>query len=71
MPVPNDEQTCSIFSRAVYTYLDPVISLGYRVSHLQFNQLPPLPDSEEAKVLVKDAFPVCFGAISGNLLANR
>ncbi|KAH9480681.1 ATP-binding cassette transporter abc4 [Psilocybe cubensis] len=57
MPIPNDEQTCSIFSRAVYTYLDPVIALGYRVSHLEFDQLPPLPDTEEAKNIVKYAFP--------------
>lgn len=70
MSVPNDEQTCSIFSRCVYTYLDPVISLGYRVSHLQFDQLPPLPDSDECKNLINIAFPVCLHVDVGDFLAD-
>ncbi|KAH9480738.1 ATP-binding cassette transporter abc4 [Psilocybe cubensis] len=57
MPVTNDEQTCSIFALFVYTYLDPVILLGYRVPHLRFDQLPPLSDSDYAKHLTNFAFP--------------
>lgn len=58
MPVTNDEQTCSLFALAVYTYLDPIIFLGARVSHLGFNQLPPLSDTDYSKNLTEEAFPV-------------
>jgi len=58
MPVPNDEQTCSIASLLFYSYLDPVIFLGYRVPHLKPEQLPPLCDTDYTKTLVKKHFPV-------------
>lgn len=58
MPVPNDEQTCSLFSLVVYSYLDPIIFLGGRVSHLRFDQLPPLSDTDFSKKLTEEAFPV-------------
>ncbi|KAF8963043.1 multidrug resistance-associated ABC transporter [Flammula alnicola] len=57
MPVPNDEQTCSLFSFLMYSYLDPVIFLGYRVEHLEVDQLPPLSDTDSSKHLIKRAFP--------------
>ncbi|KJA23280.1 hypothetical protein HYPSUDRAFT_201568 [Hypholoma sublateritium FD-334 SS-4] len=57
MPVTNDEQTCSLFALVVYTYLDPIIFLGARVSHLRFDQLPPLSDTDYSKNLTKEAFP--------------
>ena len=59
MPVTNDEQTCSIFALAAYTYLDPIIFLGARVPHLAFDQLPPISDTDYAKHLTEKAFPVC------------
>jgi hypothetical protein len=58
MPVTNDEHTCSLISLVVYSYLDPVIFLGAKVSHLKFDQLPPLMDTDYSKNLVKRAFPV-------------
>ncbi|KAF8799457.1 multidrug resistance-associated ABC transporter [Phlegmacium glaucopus] len=57
MPEPNPEQTCSLFALVFFTYLDPVILLGYRVPHLRFDQLPPLSDSDYAKHITRDAFP--------------
>ncbi|KAF8811726.1 hypothetical protein BYT27DRAFT_7160557 [Phlegmacium glaucopus] len=57
MPEPNPEQTCSLFSLVFYTYLDPVIMLGYRVPHLRFDQLPPLSDSDFSQHITKNAFP--------------
>ncbi|KDR83043.1 hypothetical protein GALMADRAFT_866150 [Galerina marginata CBS 339.88] len=57
MPVPNDEQTCSLFALLYYTYLDPVIFLGYRVPHLSYEQLPPLCDSDYSTHLTETAFP--------------
>lgn len=63
MPVTNDEQTCSLFALAVYTYLDPVILQGYRVPHLPFDQLPPLSDTDYAKNLTGSAFPVCYQTV--------
>ncbi|KDR83054.1 hypothetical protein GALMADRAFT_238844 [Galerina marginata CBS 339.88] len=57
MAIPNDEQTCSLFAFIFYFYLDPVIFMGYRVEHLAFDQLPPLCDTDQAKNLVKRAFP--------------
>ena len=60
MPEPNPEQTCSLFALIFYTYLDPVIMLGYRVPHLRFDQLPPLSDSDYSQHITKHAFPVEF-----------
>jgi hypothetical protein len=64
MPVTNNEQTCSLFSLALYIYLDPVIFLGARVKHLKYDQLPPLSDSDYAKNLTKMAFPVSFASVT-------
>ncbi|KAF7305977.1 ATP-binding cassette transporter [Mycena chlorophos] len=50
------EQTASILSIAVYSFLDPIIFLGYRVPHLSYDQLPPLADYDYAKNLKKHAF---------------
>ncbi|KAF7339970.1 ATP-binding cassette transporter [Mycena venus] len=44
MPVPNPEQTASIMSAMMYSFLDPVVFLGYRVPHMTADQLPPLAD---------------------------
>ncbi|KAK7064563.1 ATP-binding cassette transporter [Favolaschia claudopus] len=44
MPVPNPEQTASIIATMFYSFLDPIVFLGYRVPHLKHEQLPPLAD---------------------------
>jgi hypothetical protein len=58
MKVPNPEQTASIFSLMVYSFLDPVIFEAYRVPHLSHERLPPLADYDYAKRLTEHAFPV-------------
>lgn len=58
MPVPNAEQTCSIFSRLIFSYMGPVIWAGYRTEHLEVEDMPPLMDTDYSKNLVKNAFPV-------------
>uniref|UniRef100_A0A8H8CG88 P-loop containing nucleoside triphosphate hydrolase protein n=1 Tax=Psilocybe cubensis TaxID=181762 RepID=A0A8H8CG88_PSICU len=57
MPEPNNEQTCSIFSLGLFSYLDPVVSLGSRVEHLEASKLPPLSDTDFSRNLVAKAFP--------------
>jgi len=42
-----------------YTFLDPVIAMGYKVSHLPANQLPLLNDRDGAKYQTAWAFKVC------------
>ena len=61
MPKPNPEQTASIFSTLVFSFLDPVVWEGYRTPHLKLDQLPPLVDSDHMKNLAKRTFPVRFG----------
>ncbi|KAJ7061977.1 hypothetical protein C8F01DRAFT_986919, partial [Mycena amicta] len=56
MPVPNAEQTASILSSMSYSFLDPIVKLAYRIPHLPFNQLPPLPDYDASNVLKARAF---------------
>ncbi|KAJ7164189.1 hypothetical protein C8R46DRAFT_901348, partial [Mycena filopes] len=56
-PVPNPEQTASILSSALYTWLDPTIYLAYRMPHLPFDALPPLCDYDRAQDLKVRAFP--------------
>lgn len=58
MPNPNSEQTGSIFSILTYTFLDDVILLGYKVSHLSYTQLPPLADYDSAEYQTTKSFPV-------------
>ncbi|KAJ3511583.1 hypothetical protein NLJ89_g4015 [Agrocybe chaxingu] len=57
MPVTNGEDTCSLFSLLVFAFLDPVVSLAYRESHLRFDQLPPLMDKDYAKNMKRKSFP--------------
>ncbi|KAI0258755.1 hypothetical protein BC834DRAFT_974824 [Gloeopeniophorella convolvens] len=57
-PVPNPEQTGSIFSMAIHSYLDPLIWLAYRIPHLAHDQLPPIADYDKTKNLVKRSFPI-------------
>jgi len=60
MAVPNPEQTASIFSLAIYSFLDPVVFLAYRAPHLAHDQLPPLADYDDARYLTEKSFPVCI-----------
>ncbi|KAF7368881.1 ATP-binding cassette transporter [Mycena venus] len=57
MTVVNPEQTASIFSIVFYFFLDPIIALAYRIPHLDFEQLPPLCDYDDAAYLKAKAFP--------------
>ncbi|KAJ6498923.1 P-loop containing nucleoside triphosphate hydrolase protein [Mycena sanguinolenta] len=57
MPVPNPEQTASLWSLVTYFFIDPIIFLGYRVPHLSFDQLPPLSDYDYLENLKKRAWP--------------
>ncbi|KAJ7754435.1 multidrug resistance-associated ABC transporter [Mycena metata] len=57
MPVPNPEQTTSLLSLVLYSFLDPLIFLANRTPHLDFNQLPPLADYDHAENLKAKAFP--------------
>ncbi|KAJ3991391.1 hypothetical protein F5050DRAFT_1548971, partial [Lentinula boryana] len=49
MPKPNPEQTASIFSLAMFFFLDPVVFKAYGVSHLPYEHLPPLADVDSIK----------------------
>ncbi|KAI0066573.1 P-loop containing nucleoside triphosphate hydrolase protein [Artomyces pyxidatus] len=53
---PNPEQTASILSLAVYSFVTPIISLANRIPHLPIDQLPPLPDYDHVKNLVAQSF---------------
>ncbi|TFY51521.1 hypothetical protein EVJ58_g10522 [Rhodofomes roseus] len=52
-PVPSPEQTNSIMSFLLYTWLEPTVRLGSRVEHLTIDMLPPLADYDEAQNLMK------------------
>jgi len=60
MSVPNPEQTASIFSLMLYTFLDPIVLEAARVPHLSHTQLPALCDYDYSKILTERAFPVSF-----------
>ncbi|KAF8889981.1 multidrug resistance-associated ABC transporter [Gymnopilus junonius] len=57
MEVLNPEQTASLFSLMVFSFLDPVISEAYSVPHLPYDRLPPLADYDYSKNLIDRAFP--------------
>ncbi|KAJ7758122.1 hypothetical protein DFH07DRAFT_818757 [Mycena maculata] len=56
MPVPNPEQTASIFSFTFYFFLDHIILLAYRQSQLQEEDLYPLCDTDTATHLRSRSF---------------
>ncbi|KAJ6483340.1 hypothetical protein C8R45DRAFT_1001139 [Mycena sanguinolenta] len=55
-PIPNPEQTASLFSFAFYHFLDPIIFLSYRESQLQEAELYPLCDSDSSEYLQNTSF---------------
>ncbi|KAJ7071468.1 hypothetical protein C8F01DRAFT_1317436 [Mycena amicta] len=57
MPVPNPEQTASIFSAVFCFFLDSLVLLGYRQRHLSLDQLPPLADYDQAANVKAKSFP--------------
>ncbi|KAJ3772853.1 hypothetical protein FB446DRAFT_788322 [Lentinula raphanica] len=50
-PKPNPEQTASILSLFTYAFVDRLVFAAYRVSHLDFSQLPSLNDRDSAEYL--------------------
>jgi len=52
----NPEQTASLFSMMMYTFLDPIVITAYRVPHLSHDMLPPLADYDYTKNLVRRSF---------------
>ncbi|KAG6827484.1 hypothetical protein H0H92_011587 [Tricholoma furcatifolium] len=57
MEIPNPEQTASLLSLVVYSFLDPIVFLAYKIPHLSHDQLPPLADYDYAKQLRARSFP--------------
>ena len=58
MIVPNPEQTASIFSLMLYTFLDHLILEASSVPHLSPERLPAMADYDYAEHLREKAFPV-------------
>ncbi|THU88444.1 P-loop containing nucleoside triphosphate hydrolase protein [Dendrothele bispora CBS 962.96] len=56
LEVPNPEQTACLLSMATYQFLDPLVWTAYKVTHLAFDQLPPLNDNDQAHVLKERSF---------------
>ncbi|KAI9431381.1 hypothetical protein H4582DRAFT_2085045 [Lactarius indigo] len=56
LQVINPEQTASLLSMMLYTFLDPIVFLAYRVPHLSHDMLPPLADYDYTKNLHLDIF---------------
>ncbi|KAI9434147.1 hypothetical protein H4582DRAFT_2112597 [Lactarius indigo] len=54
--VINPEQTASLLSMMLYTFLDPIVFLAYRVPHLSHDMLPPLADYDYTRNLVERSF---------------
>ncbi|KAH7101229.1 P-loop containing nucleoside triphosphate hydrolase protein [Auriculariales sp. MPI-PUGE-AT-0066] len=56
-PVPVPEQTASPLSFMFFTFVDPLVWLGYRSEHLAPAMLPPVADYDQAKYWNKRAAP--------------
>jgi hypothetical protein len=68
MPIPGRELVDPWISRLTYIYIDPIVVLANKVSHLSFDQLPPLLDVDDASYLTKQASQVCIYLSSTYLL---
>lgn len=67
---PNPEQTCSLLSWLMYTFMDPVIFNAYRSPDLIYEDIPPLADSDYAGHLKEQSFRVRRFAPTGILRCN-
>ncbi|KAJ7460660.1 hypothetical protein FB451DRAFT_1353280 [Mycena latifolia] len=56
MKVPNPEQTASILSIVLFSFLDHLVFSAYRNSHLKEEDLDPLCDSDSAEYLKEKSF---------------
>lgn len=54
---PNPEQTASILSFIIWTFLDPVVLEASRVSHLPYESLPILADYDYVEHLMTEGAP--------------
>ncbi|OCH87049.1 hypothetical protein OBBRIDRAFT_796585 [Obba rivulosa] len=54
---PNPEQTASILSMALYSFMDPVIVKAHRAPHLKLDELPPIADYDMTEPLIKKSYP--------------
>ncbi|KAF8845471.1 hypothetical protein BDN67DRAFT_993677 [Paxillus ammoniavirescens] len=54
---PHPEQTASWLSMSLYLWLDPIVFMAQRVSHLSHDKLPPLADYDLSRNLKKGSFP--------------
>ena len=61
MKVPNPEQTASILSLIVYSFMDPLVFEAYRVPHLSHERLPAIAECDRTEYLREKAFPVRTG----------
>ncbi|KAH7099122.1 ATP-binding cassette transporter [Auriculariales sp. MPI-PUGE-AT-0066] len=53
---PAPEQTASLLSFMLFSFLDPLVWAGYRSAHLAYDRLPPLADYDRARVLKAQSF---------------
>ncbi|KAF9243735.1 hypothetical protein BU15DRAFT_71860 [Melanogaster broomeanus] len=53
---PHPEQTSSWLSMSLYLWLDPIIFMAQRVTHLSHDMLPPLADHDLSRNLKKRSF---------------
>ncbi|QRW00058.1 ABC transporter transmembrane region [Ceratobasidium sp. AG-Ba] len=53
---PNPEQTASLMSFMLFSFLDPVVWTAYRAPKLEYEQLPPLADYDRAAHLKQRSF---------------
>ncbi|QRV86022.1 ABC transporter transmembrane region [Ceratobasidium sp. AG-Ba] len=53
---PNPEQTASLMSFMLFSFLDPVVWTAYRAPKLEYEQLPPLADYDRAAYLKQRSF---------------
>ena len=58
MKVPNPEQTASILSLIVYSFMDPLVLEAYRVPHLSHERLPAIAECDHTEYIREKAFPV-------------
>ncbi|KAG5728585.1 ATP-binding cassette transporter abc4 [Termitomyces sp. T112] len=65
LEIPNPEQTASLLSLIVYSFLDPLVFLACKIPHLSHDQLPPLSDYDYAKKLKADSFPYIDPFVAG------
>ncbi|KAG6899541.1 hypothetical protein C0993_009322 [Termitomyces sp. T159_Od127] len=67
---PNPEETASLFSLALFSFMDPTVWKAFKAPRTSLSDLPSLAGSDRSEYLIRAAFPHLDPLAKGNVNEN-